>query len=172
MVDILDSDGRVIGSVSREEAERDNHTTPNVLIFLFDLSGKVWKQLRAGTKKHYPGMWDISACGGVETGEDPLDSAKRETAQEAGIDDVELIFVEEFLNVFPGDNGEERRRLSRLYIGVTDKTPVADGDEVAEFQSNYPDDIRLDIAENPTMYIPSFLIELDKAEEAYKKLAG
>lgn len=110
IIDVLNDDGEVIDTISREEAERDNHTTENVLIFVFNSKGKVWVQLRPKTKNHYPGVWDISACGGVVSGESHEQAAKRETQEEMGLD-LELKYVESFLNVFPGDNNEERKRL-------------------------------------------------------------
>ncbi|MCW1908771.1 MAG: hypothetical protein KIH63_005525, partial [Candidatus Saccharibacteria bacterium] len=69
-VDILNERGEVVGTMSREQAEEENHATPNVLIFLFNSLGQTWKQLRPMSKNHYPGRWDITACGGVVNGQD------------------------------------------------------------------------------------------------------
>src|SRR5688572_7361678 len=111
IIDVLNEDGEVIDTIPREQAERDNHLTENVLIFVFNSEGKVWTQLRPKSKNHYPGRWDISACGGLLSKESHEHAAKRETLEEMGID-VELHYAESFLNVFPGDNGEQPRRLS------------------------------------------------------------
>ncbi|MCW1908159.1 MAG: NUDIX domain-containing protein, partial [Candidatus Saccharibacteria bacterium] len=122
------------------------------------------------SKNHYPGRWDITACGGVVNGQDdsPLEAAVRETAEETGIDGIDLVFVEEFLNEFPGDNGENRRRWSSLFIGITDIKPVANGIEVVQFQSGYPYELREDATTNPDNYVPSFVFEIEKAERAYQ----
>src|ERR1035438_8106899 len=96
MVNILDDNGKLLASITREEAERDNHTTENVLIFIFNSVGKVWAQLRAKNKNHYPSMWDISACGGITSGEAVDVAAKREAFEETGID-LDLHHVESFL---------------------------------------------------------------------------
>ena len=170
MIDILDETGEVVGTMSREEAEKDNHTTENVLIFVFNSHGKVWVQLRPKTKNHYPGRWDISACGGIVSGENPDKAAKRETFEETGFG-PKLHRVESFLNIFPGDNGEERRRLSHLYVGVSDDQPE-ENEEVDEFKLWTPDDLKLDIQDNPDSYIPSFLFEFDKALKGYKNLGA
>lgn len=161
IIDVLDDNGKIIDTISREQAENDNHTTENVLIFIFNSMGHVWVQLRPKTKKHYPGMWDISACGGVLSGEHHAECAKRETLEETGLA-VDLRYVETFLNVFPGDNGETRKRLSHLYVGVSDQQPQTN-EEVDEFKSWQPNELRVDIEKNPNAYIPSFRIELDKA---------
>ncbi len=165
MIDVLDQDGNVIKTISREEAERDNHLTENVLVFVFDTRGNVWAQLRPMTKSHYPGRWDISACGGVVSGESSAEAAEREALEETGLQ-LDLKYVETFLNVFPGDNGENRKRLSHLYIGISDEAPAAN-DEVDDFKAWQLDDLFADIAANPDKYIPSFEIELEKALTAY-----
>ena len=167
IIDILDENGEVIGNVPREEAERDNHVTANVLVFLFTPAGKVWVQLRPKSKKHFPGMWDISACGGVHSGETPAKAAARETLEEAQLK-VQLQHVESFLNVFPGQNGEEMRRMSHLFVGITDELPQADGVEVDGFKLWDPIKLRSDVEQNPGVYVPSFIVELDKALEAYQ----
>jgi len=168
IIDVLNENGEVIDSISREKAERDNHTTENVLIFVFNSSGKVWVQLRPKTKNHYPGRWDISACGGLLSGEKPDDAAKRETLEETGLE-LNLQPVESFLNVFPGDNSEERKRLSHLYVTISDKKPKIN-DEVDEFKTWEVEELRIDVVSNPNKYVPSFIVELEKATAGHSVL--
>lgn len=168
IIDVLNEDGEVINTISREEAERDNHITENVLIFIFNSLGKVWVQLRPKTKNHYPGMWDISACGGVLSTESHEEAAKRETFEEMGFD-AELHHVESFLNVFPGEPGEIRKRLSHLYVGISDEEPQTN-EEVDEFKAWDPSELRTDVLANEETYVPSFIVELDKAVEGYRNL--
>jgi isopentenyl-diphosphate delta-isomerase len=169
IIDILDDDGNVIGSISRAEAERDNHVTENVLVFVFNSQGRVWVQLRPMTKNHYPGRWDISACGSVQSGEHHAAAAQREATEELGITPA-LRHVESFLNVFPGDNGEERKRLSHLYVGVSDDQPQTN-EEVDEFKHWHPDELRVHVLGSPDAYVPSFIVELDKAVKGHQRLS-
>jgi isopentenyl-diphosphate delta-isomerase len=169
IIDVLNEDSKVVDTISRELAERDNHITENVLIFVFNSLGRVWIQLRPLTKNHYPGKWDISACGGVLSDETNEQAAQRETLEEMGIE-VDLHHIESFLNVFPGDNGEERKRLSHLYVGKSDELPQTNP-EVDEFRDWQPDELRADVLARPDDYIPSFIVELDKAIEGYRGLA-
>jgi isopentenyldiphosphate isomerase len=168
IIDVLDEDGKVIDTISRAVAEDNNDITENVLIFVFNSEGKVWAQLRSKTKRHFPSMWDISACGGVVSGESHAESARRETLEETGLD-VELHFVETFMNVFPGDKGETRRRLSNMYVGISDGQPVIN-DEVDEFKAWLPGDLKNDIVRHPEKYVPSFTAELDMALAGREKL--
>lgn len=168
-IDVLDESGQVASTVSRDEAEQDNHITANVLVFLFNSLGHVWIQLRSHTKNHYPNRWDISVCGGILSGETPEEAATRETREEAQID-TELHRVESFLNVFEGDNGEERKRLSYLFVGITDAVPVADGEEVSDFKGWAPPELRQDVEQHPFQYVPSMIMELDRAVQGYQKI--
>ena len=162
-VDILDSEGRVTGTMSRAEAEQDNHTTQNVLIFVFNSKDEVWIQKRPMSKKHYPGLWDISACGGIVSGEKPSLAASREQLEEMGFS-CPLRHIETFLNIFPAEDGSERRRLSHLYFGESDLIPEVNS-EVDEFLAVETSELMRRVQHNPDEYIPSFEIELTKAVE-------
>jgi isopentenyl-diphosphate Delta-isomerase len=168
LLHVMDDQGNVLRTVTREEAERDNHLTPNAIIFIFTPKGEVWVQKRAKTKKHYPGVWDISACGGIQHGEEPEESALREMEEEMGFT-CELHFVEVFLNEFPGEDGTTRRRLSHLFIGVSEKIPQVN-EEVEEFAAMSSAELVNRIQEQSEMYVPSFLMELEKALTGAKKL--
>ena len=170
MIDVLDKSGNFIATVSRQEAENKNHTTINALIFIFNSDGKLWVQLRPKTKNHYPGLWDISACGGLLSGEVPEKAARRETLEETGIT-LNLEHVESFLNIMPGDSGEERRRLSHLYVGITDKKPKA-SKEVDEFKLWAVKDLVKELIAQPKLFVPSFLFELKKAVAGYNNLVN
>ena len=168
IVDILDEQGNKIGETSRGVTEKENHITANVLVFIFDSSGKVWIQHRPKNKRHYPDMWDISACGSVLSSETPEEAAERELLEETGIK-ADLNYIESFLNVCPAEDGRERKRLSYLYIGESNDQPVAN-DEADGFKLLAPDELRQNVLSNPSLYIPSFLIELEKALAAYQLL--
>lgn len=167
-LEIVDEYGTSLGIVTREEAELKNHITQNVLVFVFTPEGKIWIQKRPTTKKHYPGLWDISACGGIVFGETPNLSAQRETQEEMGIT-CELHFVEKFLNEFKGEDGSKRRRFSHLFIGQTYKQPHI-STEVDEFRYLSYDELKKEIQVHPEYFVPSFLLELEKAYTATKKM--
>jgi len=168
MVDVVDENGKVIATMSREETEHLNHLIQNVIIFIFTPESKVWIQKRPMTKKHFPGLWDVSACGAVASGEEPDDAANRETLEETGVK-TNLTHVESFLNVFPGHDNQTFRRLSHLYIGIADEIPK-ENEEVDEFKAVPHEDLAKGVAKDPDRYVPSFLIELQKAVATFNKL--
>jgi isopentenyl-diphosphate Delta-isomerase len=165
MIDVLNESGEIVETMTREQAEQDNHLTQNVLVFVFNAVGKVWIQLRPIDKKHYPGLWDISACGGIKSGEPEDDAAMRETLEETGLK-LSLERVKSFLNVFTGDDGVTRRRLSHLYIGESEEIPKLNP-EVDEFRLCEVKVLRQEVSSNPRLYVPSFLIELNIASKAH-----
>lgn len=173
MTEIYNEAGAAIGTIPREEAERDNHIIQNVIVFVFNALGKVWIQKRPMTKlnelgqvvpKSFPGLWDVSACGAVLPGEDELVAAKREQLEEMGFES-DLQHVETFMNVFPEKNGTTTR-LSHLFIGVSEDIPQP-SDEVDEFVALPHAELRTKVVNAPQEFIPSFLLELDKAVKVF-----
>lgn len=169
IIDVVDDQGQVIDTISREEAELNNRTIQNVIVFVFNSVSKVWIQKRPMNKNHFPGLWDASACGAVHAGEQPLDAAWREQLEEMGFNS-ELLFIETFLNRFTGDDGRPTQRLSHLFISLSNEIPITN-EEVEEFLSIQHAELREWVVEKPTEYIPSFLVELDKAITAFEEVA-
>ncbi len=168
MVNIFNEAGEVIDTLTREEAERDNHATESVVVFVFDSSGQVWVQLRPPTKKYWPSRWDVSAAGGVMSHENHQEAAHRETNEESGIN-PELQYIESFMHTFPDDNGRKQRRLSHLYIGISDDQPVL-SDEVDEFKKWDPLELRKYALAYPSEYVTPFIHQLDMAVSAWERL--
>ena len=152
----------------REEAERDNHLTQNVLVFMFTPEGDIWMQKRPMSKKHFPGLWDISACGGIVKGETPEISVQRELKEEMGFTN-EVLFVEKFLNEFPSGSGSLLHRLSHLFIGMTDQKPIVSV-EVDAFEHLSYLALKKRIESAPEDFVPSFGLELEKACAAARKM--
>lgn len=61
------------------------------------------------------GLWDFPK-GRIEDGEDPFDTAKRETAEETGIDDLAFDYGESFKETLPYAHG----KIARYYLAITE----------------------------------------------------
>ncbi len=167
LVDYYDVDGNIIGFCTRQEADDRNLTYPNVIVFIFSSVKRVWIQKRALTKRHYPGLWDTSACGALAHLEDPKAAAERELFEEMQVTS-DLQFVEKFLNVFPSEDGNEARsRMSYLYFGICDETPAGNHEveAVAAFDISQ---LKTELSAKPADFVPSFDIEFLKALKAYE----
>lgn len=170
LVDIYDESGKVTGFRTRSEAEDENLTTPNVIIFVFNSAGQIWLQQRSDTKKHYPGLWDPSACGGITHDEEPLLAAERELEEEMGLRPT-LTLVETFISTFPDETGTlTRTRYSYLYVCTTDEKPTGSSSEVKHVRSFDPDELMAMVANQPELFVPCMDVELSKALAGYKSL--
>ena len=93
LVDVVDEEGRTVGVVSRREmrARRLPHRSSYVLVF--NRAGDLFIHLRVPTKDVYPGHWDVAVGGVLAAGEGFDDGARREAAEELGVDvAVEQLF--------------------------------------------------------------------------------
>jgi isopentenyl-diphosphate delta-isomerase len=87
LMDLVDSNDRVIGQISRERAYSYGiHNIRVVNAFLRNSKGQLWIPVRSKNKRLFPGGLDFSVGGHVTAGEDYEDALIRETQEELGID--------------------------------------------------------------------------------------
>jgi isopentenyl-diphosphate delta-isomerase type 1 len=94
-LEVVDEDDAVIGLERRGviHARGLMHRSAQVLVVNCD--NELFLQKRSHCKDEFPGLWDSSAAGHVNPGEDYADCARRELAEELGITtavDLELLF--------------------------------------------------------------------------------
>ena len=84
-LEVVDENDEVIGLERRGviHARGLMHRSAQVLVFNSD--GLLFLQKRSAGKDEFPGLWDSSAAGHVDPGEDYADCARRELAEELGI---------------------------------------------------------------------------------------
>lgn len=90
LVGVLDDDGDDLGAVTRREMRARNlwHRATGVVVR--DRGGRIYVHRRTDTKDVFPGRYDCCAGGVVGAGEDVLQAAERELAEELGIRGVPL----------------------------------------------------------------------------------
>jgi 8-oxo-dGTP pyrophosphatase MutT (NUDIX family) len=90
LVTVLDEDGEPADVAPRSQVREQNllHAATAVLVRRSD--GRVYVHRRTETKDIYPGAHDCWAGGVLAAGEQPDAGARRELAEELGIDGVEL----------------------------------------------------------------------------------
>ncbi len=95
ILDVVDADDRVVGRATRGEIHARGLMHRAVHILLFDGKGDLFLQKRSLAKDENPGLWDSSAAGHVDSGEDYLACARRELGEELGLDadvGLEILF--------------------------------------------------------------------------------
>jgi 8-oxo-dGTP pyrophosphatase MutT (NUDIX family) len=91
IVALHDEAGNVTGSARRSRVRAENLRHAATAVVVRNTAGDVYVHRRTGTKDLYPGRYDFCAGGVLRAGEDPLESARRELAEELGVTGVELV---------------------------------------------------------------------------------
>ncbi|WCJ58969.1 NUDIX domain-containing protein [Fontisphaera persica] len=85
MFDVVNEQDEVVGQAPRREvhARRWRHRAVHVLVF--NRRGEIFLQKRSLRKDNHPGVWDSSASGHLDAGEDYDHAAVREAEEEIGL---------------------------------------------------------------------------------------
>ena len=82
---VVDEEDRVIGEAPRAEVHGNNLRHRAVHILIFNDRGELFLQKRSEWKDRHPRVWDSSAAGHVDAGEDYDVAAQRELQEELGV---------------------------------------------------------------------------------------
>lgn len=127
MLDIVDADNQVVGIAPRREVHRLGLRHRAVHMLVLDGGDRIYLQRRSPLKDVDPGLWDTSAAGHVDAGEDYLAAALRELYEELGLADVELATLCDL----PA-RVETGHEFVRVFIGRTEQEPRPDPREISE----------------------------------------
>ena len=83
--DIVNERDEVIGRAPRRQVHDQGLRHRAAHVLLFDPQGRLFLQKRAAQKDRHPNVWDSSAAGHVDSGEDYDTAAVRELHEELGV---------------------------------------------------------------------------------------
>ena len=86
LVDVVDDDGRVVGTVTRREMRARRLPHRSTYILVFDPRGRLFIHLRTAGKDVFPSHWDVAIGGVLAAGEEFDPGARREGREELGVD--------------------------------------------------------------------------------------
>lgn len=109
LFDVVDDEDRVLRQETRAVVHRDGLVHRAVHMFVFNKRKELFLQKRSRLKDRHPGVWDSSAAGHLNAGEDYEVAAVRELGEELGIAQAE---IQEVAKISPSSNtGWEHVRL-------------------------------------------------------------
>jgi len=85
LLDIVNTEDQVIGQAARSDIHAQGLLHRACHMLLFNTAGQVFLQKRSKLKDESPGLWDSSAAGHVDSGEQYLSCAVRELEEELGL---------------------------------------------------------------------------------------
>ena len=88
LVDLYNEDRIPLGKTEDRQVQRTRNTPGEyrivVHVCIFNSCGEMLLQQRSMEKAAFPGLWDVSAAGGVNAGETSRQGAEREVREELG----------------------------------------------------------------------------------------
>ncbi|WXL25159.1 NUDIX hydrolase [Ectopseudomonas mendocina] len=123
----VDEHDRVLGALTRSELRERRLIGRCTFILLFNSAGELCVHRRTLSKALYPGYWDVAAGGMVDEGESYAESARRELAEELGIEGVALNDYGRFFY-----DGTESRLWCGVFAAVSDAPLRLQPEEVLE----------------------------------------
>ena len=127
LLDHVDAGDRVIGRVTRGEIHARGLRHRAVHIVVTNPSGALFVQRRSLLKDCAPGLWDSSAAGHVDAGEDYDTAAARELDEELGLAAIELSYRGQL--AASAATGFE---FVRYYTACTSRVPLPDPAEIMD----------------------------------------
>jgi len=122
--DVVDAANRVTGQATRAEVHGRGLLHRAVHVLVFNRKGEVFLQRRSRFKDVHPGLWDTSAAGHLDAGEDYPEAAVRELAEELGIRGAEPVEIAR-IDACP-ETGNEFVRLYRAEHSGAVRWPCAE----------------------------------------------
>jgi len=121
-----------------------------VRIVVEDTEGRILLQKRAPHKQPYPNLWDISAAGHVDAGEEYEAAAYRELQEELGVIGVVLVELGKYRSNIEHE-GRKLNRFNMVYQTVLQEPSqvVLEDDDVAEIRWCTLSEIRSLIKNSP-----------------------
>jgi 16S rRNA (adenine1518-N6/adenine1519-N6)-dimethyltransferase len=131
-VDIVDENDLVIGNAMLHDVWQSGDCHRLTRVIVQDKYGRILLQKRTFSVELFPGCWDVSSSGHVDTGEDYYSAARRELVEELGLAAEEL----EEIGYYKSNEmhrGHKLNRFNKLYLMRWSHTPELFGrDEVSE----------------------------------------
>ncbi|MBA3985979.1 MAG: isopentenyl-diphosphate Delta-isomerase [Flavobacteriales bacterium] len=161
LVILVNEKDEQIGLMPKLEAHKKALLHRAFSVFIFNDTNELMLQQRALDKYHSPGLWTNTCCSHQREGESNIQAGKRRLLEEMGFT-TDLKETISFIYKAPFDNGLTEHEFDHILVGNYNGIPQINEDEVAQWMWLPIEDVKNDIAENPSKYTEWFKIIFDK----------
>ena len=152
------------GTMEKMEAHKNGGTLHRAFsVFVFNTKGELLLQRRALHKYHSGGLWTNTCCSHPRPGETVREAGHRRLEEEMGMQ-CKLVELFSFEYKAELDGGMTEWELDHVLLGLSDKEPSINEEEVAEFKYMALDDIDEDLNKNPQNYTEWFKICFERVK--------
>ncbi len=158
---LVDENDTQVGLMEKQEAHVQGRLHRAVSVFIFNSAGKMLLQQRADTKYHSPSLWSNTCCSHPRPGETAHAAAQRRLVEEMGMK-VRLRKSFNFVYRAEFGNGLVEYEFDHVFVGVSDKLPKPNPEEVGDYKYMNVEYLQEHIGESPSTYTPWLKICMDK----------
>jgi len=119
-IEVVNEHDVVIDTVPYEEMVEKQLRHRIARVFLLNKDGRLYLQRRSMKMGVAPGLWDQSAAGHVDPGEDYAQAAYRELEEELGVKNTILNLLVKYYAEEAHPSGKPMRRFQAIYTGEYD----------------------------------------------------
>jgi len=152
--DVVDHSDNTIGTASRKEVHDQGLLHRSAHLLIFNSKGDILLQRRSESKDSFPGRWDSSVSGHVDSGESYDECIVRETWEEIGL---ELSKVPEKLFKIAACE-ETAQEFCWVYREFSGGPFSPNSEEVSDLAWFAKEEVARLVCEEPQVFSPSFCL--------------
>ncbi len=158
---LVDENDKQIGTEEKIQAHKESKLHRALSVFILNSQGKMLLQRRAKSKYHSPGLWTNACCSHPRPGEKTHDAATRRLQEEMGFS-CKLSEAFSFTYMIKFDNGLSEHEYDHVFVGVYDKEPMPNPDEVDSWKWISLPELKSDIEKHPEHYTYWLKVAIDR----------
>jgi len=159
---LVDAEDRALGFAGKLEAHVAGALHRAVSVFAFDADGRLLLQRRAAGKYHSGGLWSNSACTHPRAHERTIDAARRCMREELGVECHALEPAFAFTYRAQVSPTLVEHEYDHVFVARVRAPLAPNADEVEAWRAVALDEVRRDVAADPSRYSAWFPLALER----------